>query len=77
MNFAKRRFNALFACQAVGGLVSLFVYASIVDSIIVGNLVGVDVLARNNLLDNADVLPTAAEAVAWVNELIRRIEVGV
>ena len=45
MNFAKRRFNALFACQAVGGLVSLFVYASIVDSIIVGNLVGVDALA--------------------------------
>lgn len=35
------------------------------------------VLARNNLLDNGDVLPTAAEAVAWANELIRRIEVGV
>ena len=31
------------------------------------------VLARNNLLDNGDVLPTAAEAVAWVNELVRRI----
>ena len=35
------------------------------------------VLARNNLLDNADVLPTAAEAVAWANELVRRIEAGV
>ena len=35
------------------------------------------VLPRNNLLDNGDVLPTAAEAVAWANELIRRIEVGV
>lgn len=35
------------------------------------------VLARNNLLDNSDVLPTAAEAVAWANELVRRIEVGV
>ena len=35
------------------------------------------VLARNNLLDNGDVLPTAAEAVAWANELVRRIEVGV
>lgn len=32
------------------------------------------VLARNNLLDNGDVLPTAAEAVAWVNELVRRID---
>ena len=31
------------------------------------------VLARNNLLDNADVLPTAAEAVAWANELIGKI----
>ena len=29
--------------------------------------------ARNNLLDNGDVLPTAAEAVAWVNELIGKI----
>ena len=33
--------------------------------------------ARNNLLDNGDILPTAAEAVAWTNELVRRIEVGV
>ena len=24
--------------------------------------------------DNGDVLPTAAEAVAWVNELVRRID---
>ena len=31
------------------------------------------VLARNNLLDNDDVLPTAAEAVAWANELIGKI----
>ena len=31
------------------------------------------VLARNNLLDNGDILPTAAEAVAWVNELICKI----
>lgn len=30
--------------------------------------------ARNNLLDNGDILPTAAEAVAWANELVRRIE---
>lgn len=30
--------------------------------------------ARNNLLDNGDILPTAAEAVAWVNELVRRID---
>ena len=45
MSFARKRFNALFACQAVGGVVALFVYASIVDSIIVGNLVGVDALA--------------------------------
>lgn len=35
------------------------------------------VLARNNLLDNGDVLPNAVEAVAWTNELVRRIEVGV
>ena len=35
------------------------------------------VLARNNLLANGDVLPTAAEAVAWVNELVRRIEAGI
>ena len=26
------------------------------------------------LLDNGDILPTAAEAVAWVNELVRRID---
>ena len=45
MSFARKRFNALFACQAVGGLVALVVYASIVDSIIVGNLVGVEALA--------------------------------
>ena len=45
MSFVRKRFNALFACQAVGGVVALFVYASIVDSIIVGNLVGVDALA--------------------------------
>ena len=32
------------------------------------------VLARNNLLDNGDVLPTAAEAVAWVNEFVQRID---
>jgi hypothetical protein len=31
------------------------------------------VLARNNLLDNGDVLPTAVEAVTWVNELICKI----
>jgi len=31
------------------------------------------VLARNNLLDNGDVLPTVSEAVAWVNELIGKI----
>ena len=31
------------------------------------------VLARNNLLDNGDVLPTAAEAVEWANELIGKI----
>jgi hypothetical protein len=31
------------------------------------------VLARNNLLDNGDVLPTAAEAVTWANELICKI----
>ena len=55
MNFARKRFNALFACQAFGGLVALFVYASIVDSIIVGNLVGVDALAGV-----AAVLPLAA-----------------
>ena len=32
--------------------------------------------ARNNLLDNGDVLPTAAESVAWANELVRRIDTG-
>lgn len=31
------------------------------------------VQARNNLLDNGDVLPTAAEAVTWANELICKI----
>ena len=31
------------------------------------------VQARNNLLDNGDVLPTAAEAVTWANELIYKI----
>jgi len=35
------------------------------------------VLARNNLLENGDVLPTAAEAVAWTNELVQRIEESV
>lgn len=30
--------------------------------------------ARDNLLDNGDILPTAAEAVAWANGLVRRIE---
>ena len=45
MNFARKRFNALFACQAFGGLGALVLYASIVDSMIVGNLVGVDALA--------------------------------
>ena len=32
--------------------------------------------ARNNLLDQSGVLPTAAEAVAWANELIKRIVPG-
>lgn len=31
------------------------------------------VQARNNLLDNGDVLPSAAEAVTWANELICKI----
>lgn len=31
------------------------------------------VQARNNLLDNGDILPTAAEAVTWANELICKI----
>ena len=31
------------------------------------------VQARNNLFDNGDVLPTAAEAVTWANELICKI----
>lgn len=31
------------------------------------------VLARNNLLDIGDILPIAAEAVAWANELIGKI----
>ena len=34
------------------------------------------VQARNNLLDNGNVLPTAAEAVTWANELVRRIDIG-
>ena len=38
---------------------------------------GLYALARENLVDNCDVLPTAAEAVAWVNELVRRIDAGV
>lgn len=35
------------------------------------------VQARNNLIDNNDILPTAAEAIAWVNELMRRIDTSV
>ncbi len=32
--------------------------------------------ARNNLLDQSGVLQTAAEAVIWANELIKRIDAG-
>ena len=45
MSFVRRRFNALWAAQAFGGLGALVLYASIVDAIVVGNLVGVDGLA--------------------------------
>ena len=34
---------------------------------------GLYVQARNNLLDNGDVLPSAAESVTWANELICKI----
>ena len=57
MSFVRKRFNALFACQAFGGLNALVGYASIVDSIVVGNLVGVDALAGI-----AAVLPMAVGA---------------